>query len=502
MSAADGAGRFGRAPGEDAAPIGTGEIIAVAARHRVKIAGALLLPPLVALALLLWLPKTFRAQSDIVVKTGQEYMAQSNGEAATLTAPTSTKQESINSEIALLSSRTVIQRTIAAIGLAEIYPQIAADPPTSGTMMDAAVLRFARDLGIEPIKLSNVVSLSFDASSPALARRVLDTLIRSYIDKHTEVFASRRTDGYRDAIVTAMTDINGLEQRRSTLKLASGLFDIEAQRRVLIGQQLDTESRLEDAIARQAKLKARLAYLAAARAHAPATLAAAAEQSDARSHAAAALIDLQQQEAALAARQGGANPELQRLRQQINVVGRAAAATRKERNTTTGPSPLRQQIEADIVAASAELATTGGEIERLRAFVTARGTELARMERTDLELREIGLRIDVGTQNLRAMQGRFEQARANEQTDLANQVSVVQVAPAGGSERPVGPKALVLGAAGLFGGVLLAGMVGLLALLSTKTAVTDEVAERRVGLPVLAVVPWGRRPGDEPSFAA
>ncbi len=44
------------------------------------------------------LPPKYRAQSDLLVKTGREYLAQADGETG-LTAPTSTKQEGINSEM-------------------------------------------------------------------------------------------------------------------------------------------------------------------------------------------------------------------------------------------------------------------------------------------------------------------------------------------------------------------------------------------------------------------
>ena len=139
--------------------------------------------------------------------------------------------------------------------------------------------------------------------------------------------------------------------------------------------------------------------------------------------------------------------------------------------------------------AGADLAAAGAEIDRLTAFVAARDAELARMERADVELRDIGLQIDIVTQNLKSMQGRYEQARADEQTDIARQVSVVQIAAANGSQRPVAPKKLIFAAAEVLAGVLLAGIVVLLAILTNRTALTAQAAERRIGLPVLAEMP-------------
>ena len=488
------AARTARAPlprSDEPAPVSAREMLAITFKHRLKILAALLLLPLAALMLVLVLPKTYRAQSDIMVKTGREYMAQGDGGSAGFTAPTSTKQEGINSEIALLQSRAVAEATIAAIGLDQLYPEVAANPPSSGSALDAAVQQFGRDMRVEPVKLSNVIAIAFDGHSPVEARRVLDTAIRLYIDKHTQVFAGRRADGYRDSVEQALREVRALEARRSQLKLDNGIYDIAAQRRAVIAQRIDEETRLQDASSRQARLEARLAFLTKTRAQVPATTrSASTAKSDEQVHANEALIDLRQQEASMNARLGDANPDLQRVRSQIATIEREAGSGRRERtNTTTAPSPLRQQVDQEIVMAGAELATMGSEIDRLAAAIAARDGELARLERADLELRNTELQIDVMTQSLKAMQGRYEQARAEEQTEIARQVSVVQVAGAISSDKPVSPKKLLFGVTGGLGGVLLAGIVALLAILTSKTAVTEDAAERRVGLPVLAVVP-------------
>ena len=150
----------------------------------------------------------------------------------------------------------------------------------------------------------------------------------------------------------------------------------------------------------------------------------------------------------------------------------------------------------------AELTTATAEIDRLIEVVDERDAELQRLERADLDLRTTVLRVDVLTDNLRAMQGRFERARAQEQTELAHQVSVVQVAQALASEKPIKPKRLILGLAGALGAVLVAGGVAVLCILTNKTAVTEEAAERLLGVPVLAVLPVRPRRGGQAALDA
>ncbi len=128
---------------------------------------------MLAVALLLVLPPKYRAQSDLLVKTGREYLAQADGEPG-LTAPTSTKQEGINSEITLLTGRAVVEETIRSIGIETLYPGLAESPPWFESVLDAAVDKFSKDMAAEPVKLSNVIAVSFDAATPAKAKMVLD----------------------------------------------------------------------------------------------------------------------------------------------------------------------------------------------------------------------------------------------------------------------------------------------------------------------------------------
>ncbi len=264
-----------------------------------------------------------------------------------------------------------------------------------------------------------------------------------------------------------MEEIRGFEEHRSSIKLGNGIYDIVVQRQAIIGQRTDAQNKLLDALTREAKLAAKIRYLETARAQIPATTSSVStDQNDEAIHARDAMIDLRQQELALATRYGAANPELARVRSQIAGLQHKVEGTSIQRNkVTTAPSPVRQAVEQEVLMDRAELNTLAGEIERLRQVAEERDGELQRLERADLDLRSTVLRIDVLTDNLRAMQGRYEQARAQEQTELAHQVSVVQVAAALASEKPVKPKKLIFGLVGGLGALLAAGGIALFGIL-------------------------------------
>src|SRR5690349_10815284 len=175
------------------------EILAIAFRQRFKIMFALLVPIALAVTALFVLAPVYRAESSLIVKTGREYMAGVQGETST-TAPTSTKQEEVNSEMAIMSNRTVFEEVINKIGLKNLYPSLVESPPWSGTVMDAAVVKFGKDLNVDAVKLSNVIDVTFDHTDPQLATRVLNTLIDVFQAKHAEVYVGNRAGAYEQGM--------------------------------------------------------------------------------------------------------------------------------------------------------------------------------------------------------------------------------------------------------------------------------------------------------------
>ena len=461
---------------------------ALAFRQRRKMLAALLLPPTLAVALLLVLPPSYRAQSDLLVKTGREYLAQADGDSG-LTAPSSTKQEGIQSEIALLTGRAVVDATIRSIGLGTLYPKLVSDPPWFRSLDDAAVYKFSKDLAAEPIKLSNVIAVSFNASSPALAKQVLDRLIATYIDKHAQVFSAGRTDSYAEAIARGAAEVQELELERTRIKLEAGIYDIAAQRTALISQRVAAQAREQDAADQQATLTAKLQALARALPAIPATTrSSSTDRNDEQVHARQTLLDLRASEAAMAARYAPGNPDLQRVRGQIAAVSQNAAGADRV-NTQTVPSPLRQQVEAEMVMDRAQLAPLATEGARYAALAAALDGELHRLEQADLALRTTEARIEALNDNLKLVQTRYDQARTQEQMDQARQVSGGQVAPAIVPDRADKPRKPLFLAAGLLLGLLGAGGVGVLAVLAGAVVVTEQGVERLLGLPVLATLP-------------
>ncbi len=468
------------------------EMIAIVFRARRKMLIALVLPLLLVLGYIFFLADdVYQAQTDLMVKTGREYLADGDGEAVQ-SAPQTTKLETLNSEIEMLTSRPVIWATIQKIGLQNLYPGLLEDPPMFSTIEDAAVKRFTTDLSVQVVKMTNLISVSFEMKDKQKAQQVLDTLLQVYMAKHAQVFASNRSATYQDAIKRALGDLQALEAQRTALKLDNHIYDIAQQRAALVAQRVDAEARLQESIGRKATLEARIAYLNSARPKVSATMKSTnTDKSDEMVSARIALTELQQTRASLAARYAPGNPDLQRVNDQIaSLQGRMKALQSEAVHTATAPSPLAQQMDQELVMDGAELSPLNAEIERGRQLIATITAELQRLEAADLKLREVDTQIDALNDSLKTLNANLQQALTRDELDRTRLTSVVQVAPALAPDKPAWPKKGLLIGGGVLLGIIAAAGVAVVSIVTTTIVLTEQGLQHVLGLPVLGALPF------------
>lgn len=466
------------------------ETVALAFRQKRKVITALLVPPVLAIVFILVSDTIYRAQTELMVKTGREYLAEGDGESPQ-SAPTTTKLEGLNSEIELLTSRPVIQETIDQIGLPNLYPGLLENPPWFSTIADAAVKKFGQDLDVQVVKMTNLISVTFDATSQEKAIRVLDRLIAVYQARHAAVFAGGRSGSYEEAIRRGLDELQKLERKRTQIKLDNHIYDIAQQRAALVTQRVDAEAHLQDSIGRKATLEGRIAYLRDAHPKVPETTRSTnTEKTDEMVHARVTLTDLQQTEASLAARYAPGNPDLLRVRQQIATLQHGMASLRDEATrVAVAPSPLAQQVDQELIMDGAELSPLDGEIARDRNLIATIGEELQRLEGADMDLRAIDTQIDALNDSLKTLQGNLQQARSRDEMDRSRLISVVQVAMALAPDKPAQPKKALLIGGGLLAGILLAAGTVVASIVTSSIVAAEQGLERLLGLPVLGALP-------------
>lgn len=105
-------------------------------------------------------PPTYEATSSLLIKFGREFIYQP--EVGGGSHPTFFHREEIlNSELQILTSHDLIEKTITALKVEDIYPELVKDPSRTMNSLEAAVLQFTNNLLVNDIKESNVIVVTF-----------------------------------------------------------------------------------------------------------------------------------------------------------------------------------------------------------------------------------------------------------------------------------------------------------------------------------------------------
>jgi uncharacterized protein involved in exopolysaccharide biosynthesis len=430
-----------------------------------------------------------------MVKTGREYLAEGTLDSMQ-PGPTITKLEDINSEIELMQDRSVIEDAINETGIENLYPGVLERSfsdilPSHGSPMDKAVKKFLSHLDVKLVKMSNILDVTFDDQSQAMATKALESYLAAYLKRHAAVFTSGRASSFLTSIDRDQADLQGLEQEMARIKLDNRIYDIAAQRASLITQRVDAETHLQETIDRRSTLEQRTAYLDGIRGRLPRTLTTSeTSPNEEVVQANVTLTSLRQTESALLARYAPDNPDVRRVQDQVSALQRRIAELKASGSRiTVAPAALPQQVEQELVMDRAELAPLADEAARYRLLITKHSDELQRLEAADTDLRIVQSRIDALLDNLKSIRAQYGIARTQDDMDSRRLASVVPVGPVITPDKPAQPMPVLFAAAGVLLGLIAAGGLAVWAMTTNAFFFTIDGVEATTGLPVLATVP-------------
>ena len=180
-------------------------------------------------------------------------------------------EEDLNSEVELLNSDDLLRKVVLATEL-----QGQSGPSTdggSGVNVAKAVRKLSKDLKIDPLRKSNVISVSYDARDPKMAEQVLKALSAAYMEKHLELhrssgefkFFDQQTDQYKQGLTQAQekltdftkgTGVVSAELERDSALQQANAFDATARQAQTT--MLETEQRVHALQAQLQTIKPRM----------------------------------------------------------------------------------------------------------------------------------------------------------------------------------------------------------------------------------------------------
>lgn len=217
------------------------DIAAVLFRQRWPIITAFTVTVLAVAISGMWVPNYEAHMKILALRQRSDTMVSPEANAPTQYDNGQVSEEDLNSEVELLNSNDLLRKVVLSTGLSG----------TSGTQADPAneariakaVRKLGKDLRIEPLRKSNVISVSYQARDPKMAERVLQALEAAYVEKHLEVhsasgefkFFDKQTADYKQGMTQAQAELTAFTK-------GTGVVSAELERDAALRQATDFDS--------------------------------------------------------------------------------------------------------------------------------------------------------------------------------------------------------------------------------------------------------------------
>lgn len=430
------------------------------------------------------LPKTYTANSSLLVQLSQEYVYEPRaGDAARGAIPEMT--DVVQAEAAILTSAGLHQRVVRELG-ADVVLGHGARGSAEEREADA-VIAMGRSLEVATAPDTGVVQLSYEHEDAGTAATILNQIVDTYMDYRREVFRDTTTPllaEQRDSIERQLDDADrAYEQFLDDNDLGDFAVEREAvggSYQTVYAERLSIEAQLRQADSRLATLRAQMASI-------PATITL---QQDLNLSVHDQLLTARAERESLLSRyQADAQPvrDIEARIAQLEAFVNSGDGT-GVRDQRQGPNPVWQDLEMDRVRTQAErdsLAARHAVLTRQLQQLEDRQSRLV-----ELESRNGALAADreVLSTTYREFAARQAQSRASADLARGGAGSIRIIAAANPPDRPSSLRKPVLVLAFLFA-AFTALCAGLLRAFLGRRFVTAGSASRTLDLPVLAVAP-------------
>jgi uncharacterized protein involved in exopolysaccharide biosynthesis len=471
-------------------------------------------------------PEIYRSEAKVLIRVGRESLSLDPTVDGPTHSLTQSRENEVNSELAIIKSRLLAEQVVdhltPTVFLAGGTQKTAGDggPNFLGpalafvkkallngayifkndeaTLFDSlrenAIAQMTNNLAVAVELKSNVITVAFEAPSPRFGREVLNIFLDLYQDHHIQVHSTQAPPHFfQDKVDSLLGKLqekeNALERFRATHNIAS----IDIQKETLFGQISQVQSEISEINSQIAASKAHNDSLEQAlrnRSRDVELGRVAGKKSGTSDTIKGRLFDFRIREADLSARYPDDHRELMEVREQIRVAEAALSGEKQSDEVSTGIDPTYQAMQLALETGRAQLQAQIARRQTLEDELRNPQTELAALVKN--ELAEARQKRDVGLLEEEYLRYRQDVQRTNMSRamdiDKVSNLSIIQ--PASMPLKPIKPKKALNLALGfflaLFGGITLAFVLEY----HDDSLKTNEDVAQRLGLPVLASVPF------------
>lgn len=419
-------------------------------------------------------PATYEARAAVMIQKSRytpRLDSPARAESPVLVAEIT--EEEVNSEIAVLTSHRVLSATVEAAGLAKARPSWfwrllfaplrayerahaayhEVPPPTDA---DRAIRALSGSLGVERLKESRILVITYEAGDPGVGETVLAELLRNYVAHHVEVHGARRVVPFFSSQTEVLArELARHEDALQAIKKRVRAVDMPTEREVQL--KLDASLREEDEMLgrRIVELDGKIAAydrVLERTSRGEADSAASPASQPALDEFKVQALRLQLEQIRFEGRYQDDAPPVLENRRKLEAAREALA---EERRNVSKHSPTVVALHEERERAAAERAGIG---ERRQALERQLGASRARL----VELDEGNVAASRTQRLIRSAEDRYmmvlsqqERAIIDSALDSGRFTNVSVVQDAAASAKPVRPKKLIVLLASIFGGLLL-----------------------------------------------
>ena len=452
------------------------DFLYVVFKHKTKILAVFLATVITVTAASFIMKPTYEADSKILIKFGREniYIPATEHVSPIVNL---NPQEEINSEIEILKSRGLVERTVRTLGVENIYPGLLKKTPghkkEALTPFDKAVLMVQKKLDIEGVKKSDVIHVRFQHHDPHMAANVVNTLVDFYLDQHLNVHKNPGEYGFfKEQVAIAEKKLKRSEQALEEFKDRHCISSLDNQKELILKQASDLQAALNKTLRQIDETQNKINEIKTQLAGNPLEITVGMEM-DRNPHVVASLreklIELQSTEQQLLTKYREDSRTVQNKRMEIGKVKKSLA---KEE---------LKIYQADLKALRVREASQ-------KAHLAGYQKEINKLNELEVQLRRLKRHRDSNEKNYQLYLTKLEESRISDNMDMEKMANVSVIQTALVPLKPVKPKkllniilAVILGAAGSLG-------LAFFSEFMDHSFTTGTYFEEKLGMPLLASI--------------
>lgn len=375
------------------------DVVAVTFRQRVLLLASFIVIFVLAVVFSGALLPTYKAEMKILVRRGRvDPVVTSQPNATQQVVREDITESELNSEVQLLNSQDLLRSVVLATGLQRKQHSwgLLLAKQSEEVRIAMAVRRLGEELKVEPLRMTNVISVTYESSDPQLSVRVLSSLASLYVEKHLLVHRPSGEFKFFDQETSQLRQgLNNAEARLTEFTNERGVVSAPFERDLVLQKTSELEAGLAQTKVAIAETEHRIQDLEQQAESIPPrqlTLSRSSDNPQLLQQMKSTLLELELKRTSLLSKYEPTYRPVQEVEKQISETRAAIAAETSApiRDETTAQNPVYESVKSELSKArtdrsglKARAAASQAALARYRE--TARALQQATITQQDLQ---------------------------------------------------------------------------------------------------------------------